>query len=98
MFSKLELRAASRRARVEERLAARLAAKRLALTLFESAGFGAATCGAMEIRNDAEGRPFLVFLDANLRSFARRNFSGVFLTLSHTRAAGYAALFARTLR
>jgi len=96
MFTSTELGAARGRARAEERLAARLAAKRLAIELFSSIGFGGVTCLSVEIRNNSQGKPYFFFLDHNLGRFASSNLAGIFLTLSHTRGAGYAAIYART--
>ncbi len=96
VFSPRELRASAGRVRVEERLAARVAAKRLAISLFEAAGFSGVTCLAIEIRNSAQGKPYFAFLDRNLKRFAAMNFGAILLTLSHTRQAGYAAVFAES--
>lgn len=96
LFSEPELRASAGRARAEERLAARVAAKRLALSLFEAAGYSGAGCLSIEIRNNGLGKPYFVFRDANLRRFADANFGDILLTLSHTREAGYAAVYAES--
>lgn len=93
LFTAAEIRAASGRPNPAETLAARLAAKRaLAAILFDWGWQWPLPYASVEVGSTEKGRPHFTFRDRNLARFLSLNARGTFVSLSHTRTLGCAAV------